>query len=221
MTRTGRRPGGGSSREEILAAARARFAADGYEAVSVRAVAREAGVDPALIHRFYGGKSELFAAAMQLPPAQLAAWNAAAADGIEGVGRRLALLFEHEWRDPATSGPRLAMLQAAVTRPEIATMLREFLASELLGPVARRLDGPDAQLRVMLVGSQLIGMAVARHVLRVEPLASLAEETVATLVGDLVQRTLTGPLPAVPGETAGAARDSTEASAPWEAVSPG
>ncbi len=203
--RTGRRPGGGSSRAAILNAARARFAAEGYDAVSVRAVARDAGVDPALVHRFFGGKTELFAAAMQVPPEAWHGWAGVLDDGVDHAGERLARLVEREWADPAVRSPLVGLLRGAVTNPDAAAMVREFVGGELLGPVARALGTPDAGLRTALAGSQLIGAALARHVLHLEPLASADQETVVTLVGAAVQRMLTGDLQRS-GEPLGAPR---------------
>jgi len=125
--RTGRRPGSGSSRAEILDAARARFAADGYDAVSVRAVAREAGVDPALVHRFFGTKVELFAAAMQVPLEAHREWHAVLDDGVDHAGERLARLVEREWADPEVRSPLVGLLRGAVTNSEAAGMVREFV----------------------------------------------------------------------------------------------
>src|SRR5919206_3634104 len=91
--RTGRRPGPNTTRAAILDAARAAFAARGYDAVSVRAIAREAGVDPALVHRFYGSKERLFVAAMDLPVAPSDIVRGLLAEGVEDVGERLVRRF--------------------------------------------------------------------------------------------------------------------------------
>lgn len=192
----GRRAGASTSREDILDAARARFARHGYEGTTVRQVAAEAGVDGALVHYFFGTKADLFAAAMALPvnPADVLA--GVLAEGVDGLGRRLATAFLSVWDDPRAGAPLVALVRSAMSREETTTMLREFAAHEVLGRIAGALDDPHAELRATLVGSQLLGVAMARYVLRIEPLASAEREALARALGPTLQRYLTGSLSA-------------------------
>ena len=190
--RTGRRPGGGDSRGDILAAARASFADRGYDATSLRSVARAAGVDPALVHRFFGGKPGLFAAAMDLPADPGTLVRGLLADGVDDLGERIVRTFLGVWDSPPAQERLVALLRAGVAGAEAAEVLRGFVTEAVLGPVAEATGRPDGRLRASLVGSQLVGLAVARYLLRLEPLASAPADDVATAVGPTLQRYLTG-----------------------------
>ena len=201
MARTGRRPGVSGTREAILDAARRVFAEQGYQQATIRDVARLAGVDPALVHHYFGRKQELFVAAVQLPVNPVEQLMAVLAQDPDQAGERMVELFLSIWDHAAGQNPLLALIRSAVTDEQAAAMLREFITEEVLGPIARRLGSPDARLRATLVGSQLIGLAVARYIIRVEPLASTPSAEVAALVGPTLQRYLTGDITATPART--------------------
>jgi AcrR family transcriptional regulator len=192
--RTGRRPGPTRTRGAILDAARSAFAARGYDAVSVRAVAREAGVDPALVHRFFGSKEQLFVAALELPVAPGALVAALLAGGVEGVGERLARTLLTLWDSPGGFAPFLALVRGAVDNEAAATMLREFLTREVLGRIAAVAAPDRPELRASLAGSQVVGLAMARYIVRVPPLAGADREEIVAAVGPTIQRYLTGEL---------------------------
>jgi AcrR family transcriptional regulator len=187
----GRRPGASDSREKILAAARARFAAHGYDRTRIRDVAHDAGVDAALVHYFFGSKDALFGAVMELPVRPAAVIGPVLAEGVEGLGERLLRQVLAIWDDPGNRAALLAMLQGATARPEAAKALREFLMREIIGRVAAVAGDP---LRANLVGSQVVGLIAARYVVQVQPLAGLESEEVVRLVGPTLQRYLDGPL---------------------------
>jgi AcrR family transcriptional regulator len=190
-TRRGRRVAGGDTRAEILTAARALFAESGYTATTLRAVAMDAHVDPALILHHFGSKEALFRSAMHvsIDPAAIAALIG---DGDRAaLGERLCRYFLGLWEDGATREPLLAMLRSALTHDGAADSLRGFLTEALVGRVAMVLDVPDAALRATLVGSQLIGLAIVRYLLRIEPLASADAATVVHWVAPTLQRYLT------------------------------
>jgi AcrR family transcriptional regulator len=201
MARTGRRPGASGTREAILDAARRAFAEQGYQRATIRGVAELAGVDAALVHHYFGTKQELFVAAVRLPVNPVEQLVAVLAAEPDQVGRRLVEMFLSIWDHAADRNPLLALIRSAVTDEQAAAMLREFITEEVLGPIARRVGSPDARLRATLAGSQLIGLAVARYIIRVEPLASTPSAEVAAAVGPTVQRYLTGDvtLPAAAG----------------------
>jgi AcrR family transcriptional regulator len=194
MGRTGRRPGRTVTRQAILTAARSAFAARGYDAVSLRQIAAEADVDPALVHHYFGGKDQLFIAALDVPvnPAELV--PKVLAGDPDQMGARVVRAFLHVWDSPA-GGPAAALVRSAVSHPWSARMLREFLTSQVLRRVLHTLKLPDAELRGSLVASQIMGLAMTRYIIRVEPIASLPAERVVALVGPTVQRYLTGDLP--------------------------
>jgi AcrR family transcriptional regulator len=199
MARTGRRPGVSGTREAILDAARRAFAEQGYQRATVRDVAKLAGVDPALVHHYFGTKQDLFVAAVRLPVNPVDQLTAVLAAEPDQVGQRLVETFLSIWDHAAGQSPLLALIRSAVADKDAAAMLREFITEEVLGPIARRLGSPDAQLRATLVGSQLIGLAMARYIIRVEPLASAPSAQVAAVVGPTVQRYLTGEVAAPAG----------------------
>jgi AcrR family transcriptional regulator len=192
--RTGRRPGPTRTRGAILDAARAAFAERGYDAVSIRSVARDAGVDPALVHRFFGSKEQLFVAAMELPVAPSALVAGVLAEGVHGVGVRLVGALLALWDTPGAFAPFAGLVRGAVTSEAAATMLREFLTREVLGRIAAAAAPDRPELRAALAGSQVVGLAMARYIVRVPPLADADPADVAAAVGPTIQRYLTGPL---------------------------
>jgi AcrR family transcriptional regulator len=172
QSRRGRRAGTPDTRGAILDAARRRFAEGGYARTTIRAIAGEAGVDPALVVHFFGSKEALFRAVIEWPFDPEVLLERLAAPGPESIGRRLARGFLEFW-DSADIGPRLqAVLRGAVTHEAAADLIRQFLTEVLYERVVP-LIGPDqARLRVDLALGQLLGVAVLRHILRVEPIAS-------------------------------------------------
>jgi AcrR family transcriptional regulator len=193
--RSGRRPGDTGTRDAILAAAKESFAASGYDATTIRGVGRAAGVDPALVHHFFGTKQDLFVAAMELPvdPAKIV--PALLAEGIDGLGERLVRMFLLIWDGIPGQSPMLALLRSATSNEQAAAMLREFLSHAMLGPVARAAGRDRPELRASLVGSQAMGLAFARYVVRLEPLATADADTIVSAIGPTIQRYLTGELP--------------------------
>ncbi len=191
----GRRAGPTRTRMEILDAARAAFAARGYDAVSLRAIAREAGVDPALVHHFFESKTQLFATAMELPldPER---FLVALLDGErESLGVRLVLAVVELWDRPDGFQGLLALIRGAVSHADAARLLREFVTREILGPLAAA-AAPDApNTRAALAGAQIVGLAMARKIVCIEPIATAEPAWLAATIGPTVQRYLLAPLP--------------------------
>lgn len=192
MNRPGRPRGESGARDAILAAARALFAEAGYERASIRAIARRAGVDPALVHHYFGTKDELLGAAVHLPVDPTPIF-ARAFERPEAVGETLIRSILSLWDTQDVRDRMLALLRAAVTHPGAAGILRNVLTRDVLTPATERIGLPDAELRVELVGTHLVGFAMARYVLGVEPLASASADQVARAVGPTLQRYLTDP----------------------------
>lgn len=190
--RRGRRAGGGDTRGAILDAARTLFARNGYTATTLRAVARDAGVDPALTLHHFGSKDALFRSAMEFPvdPAVIA--SVIESGERDRVGERLCRYFLELWEDETTRASLLTILRSALTHDAAAEMMRGFISEALVGRVAAVLEVPDPELRATLVGSQLVGLAIARYLLRIEPLASADTATVTSWVAPTIQRYLTG-----------------------------
>lgn len=190
----GRRAGTAQTREQILAAAREQFAALGYERATVRSVARAAGVDPALVHHYFGTKREVFVAATDFPidPAQVL--PVVLAGDPDQIALRLLRTLFSVWEEPVTRQRALALLRSAFATEAGAELLEGFFSREIVDRVATVLGRPDARLRATLVASQLIGMIAVRYLLRVEPLASEPIERLITCYAPTVQRYLTGEL---------------------------
>jgi AcrR family transcriptional regulator len=193
--RTGRRPGNPDTREAILAAARSAFAERGFDAASIRGIATAAGVDPALVHHYFGTKEDLFRATIDIPidPAQLL--PAVLGAGPDGAGERLVRTFLGVWDSPAGAAA-VALLRSAVSNEWTARLMREFLVTQVLRRVLDHLDLDPAELplRGSLVATQIIGLAMMRYVIRLEPVASADPETLVAAIGPTVQRYLTGDL---------------------------
>jgi AcrR family transcriptional regulator len=173
----GRPRGTTTARADILAAARRRFLDDGYDRVTLRAVAGEAGVDVALISYYFGSKKGLFGAAMALEvnPAELLAREL---DGpLNSLPERLVRTVVRAWDDPE-SGPSLrSFLEAVVRDPQMARGFRELMEHEMLPRISERIGGgADATRRAAVMASQIAGMILARYVLRLEPIASMAPD---------------------------------------------
>lgn len=192
--RTGRRPGLSTTRVEILAAARASFAEFGYDGTSVRGIAARAGVDSALVHRFFGSKDDLLVAALTVAMSPGERLPEVMAGERSALGERLVRYFLSVWEEPPRREVLIGMLRSAATNEHAAALLREFISREVLARVAAPLGHEDADLRATLVGSQLVGLAMVRYVVRIEPLASASTDTVAAALAPTLQRYLTAEL---------------------------
>jgi AcrR family transcriptional regulator len=189
--RTGRRPGRTSTRADIVEAAARLFAERGYEGASMRAIAAEAGVDAALVVHFFGNKPSLLAEAVRWPFDPEVEMPALLVDGRGQVGRHLVELFVRTWDDQGSRNPILTLLRAATTEPQAADLMRDFLRLQLFGPLMDRLGVERPKLRAELVVSQLVGLGMARYVLRLEPLASAEPAQLVAWIAPTVQRYLT------------------------------
>ncbi|MFD9225700.1 TetR family transcriptional regulator [Streptomyces sp. NPDC060064] len=182
---------GPGARERILEAARTEFAERGYDKTTVRGIAKAAGVDPALVHHYFGTKDEVFAAAIEVSFEPALVIPAILGQGTDGIGERLARYFIGVWENPATRGPLLAIVRSALTHEAAAKVLRGFVLRRLLERLAGDLDVPDPKFRAELAASHMIGIAILRYVIKVEPLASADPEEIVAMVAPTLQRYLT------------------------------
>lgn len=192
MPRTGRRPGPSSTRAEITAAAARRFAAAGYDATSLRQVAADASVDPALVRRFFGDKEQLFTAVASalIDPERAVA---AVADGPpEAAGERLLRYFLSLLGDVSRPGPLLGVIRSAVTSEHAAALLRRLLAEQVLREIAVSFPSGRPELGAALAASQLVGLAVARYAVRLPPLTAADTEELVSAIAPVLQYYLTG-----------------------------
>lgn len=193
--RTGRRPGGGDTREQIAVAARMLFAELGYERASFRRIAAAVGVDPALVVHFYGSKEDLFRDVMALPPEATDAIVGMAAGPRETIGRRLAEMVVGFMENPATRPILLGRIRCAATHPDAAALVRETVTRDLTR-VASAVTDDQPETRAVLLGAHIVGIALARYVVLVEPLASLPAADVIELIAPTFQHYLVEPLSA-------------------------
>ncbi len=197
IKRSGRRRGSPDTRESILDAARQLFADKGFDATTVRAIAAEAKVDPAMIHHFFGTKEELFRATLLFPIDPALEIPHIVAGGRDEVGQRLVAIFVRIWDSP-TGAVGASLIRSAMSNDWTLRLMREFLITQIMRRVAIEidLDPAEAPLRVSLVASQLSGLAMMRYIIKLEPLASLPAERVVALIGPNVQNYVTGSLAA-------------------------
>ena len=198
MKRSGRRPGNQDTKLSILEAARRSFAEKGYDNASIRGIAADAGVDPALVHHYFGTKEKLFLAVMNAPinPGELI--PQALAGPPEQAGERLIRLALTVW-DAPTGAAALAVFRSALSNEWTARLLREFVVTQILRRAVSELllDPAEAPLRSSLVATQMAGIMVARYVLKIQPLSDVDPETIVAAVGPNIQRFLTDPMPEV------------------------
>ena len=192
MARTGRRPGPTSTRASILAAAAECFTAHGFDATSMRGVAAVAGVDSALVRRFFGSKEQMFtevATALNVPERALAA---VAAGAPEAAGERLVTYFLSLLGDVSKPGPFFGLIRSAVASEHAAGLLRRLLAERVLGELAASFRSDSAELGAALAASQLVGLAVARYAIRLDALTTASTEDLIPWVAPVIQSYLTG-----------------------------
>ncbi|MEV8350180.1 TetR family transcriptional regulator [Streptomyces niveus] len=182
---------GPGARERILKAARTEFAERGYDKTSVRGIAKVAGVDPALVHHYFGTKEKVFGAAIEVSFEPALVIPTLLTGGTDGIGERLARYFIGVWENPVSRAPLLAIVRSALTNDAAAAMLRKFVLRRLLERIAVELDVPDPTLRAELAASHMIGIALLRYVIKAEPLASVETEEIVRLVAPTLQRYLT------------------------------
>lgn len=192
----GRRRSGTDSRAEIVAAASREFIDHGYDAASVRGIARRAGVDAALVHHYFADKAELFTEAVQAPirPDRIVAQI------LQGprdqVGDSLVRMLMSALEEPKARDRAIGLVRTALGHDFAATMLRQFLFREVFHRIAQGLGVPDGELRATLAATQVVGLMVVRYGVRAEPLASASIDEVAKRVGPVIQWHLMG----YPGE---------------------
>jgi AcrR family transcriptional regulator len=190
----GRRPGKSGTREAIAAAAQRQFAERGYDRATIRAIAAEADVDPALVSHYFGTKQELFAAVTDLP------WGLDEAmpwiiDGPRSkVGARFAQFFVGVLEDAESRRIVTSMVRAAASEPQAATLVRDLVAERVLKPIADALESDQPDLRAGLVNSQMVGVVMHRYIVGLEPIASLPPDELARALAPNLQRYLVGKL---------------------------
>ena len=191
----GRRPGAPDTRAEVLAAARTSFAEKGFRGTTIRGVAAAAGVDPALVHHYFGTKDDLFVAALEIPVDPREVLAPAVAAGPDGAGERLLRIFLSVWDDPEMQPGLVALGRSLVADDTSGGLVRDGFIPVVVGPVLTELVPDRPEVRIPLIASQVFGLIVTRYVLALPQLAQMPAEDVVARVGPTIQQYLTGDLP--------------------------
>jgi AcrR family transcriptional regulator len=187
----GRRAGANRSRSAILKAARASFAAHGYDGATFRDVARRAGVHFSLVSHFYGTKAQLFEASLELPvdPAEL---QTVLRGPLKSLGRRIATFyFKRVFHRRAQTVHSL--LRSCVSNAEAAAILRRLIETSVVAMIERAFPGPETALRAELVACHMMGLFLGRYILGVSPIAHTSDDRLIELVAPVLQRYLVRP----------------------------
>lgn len=193
--RPGRPPGTSDTRERILASARELFARNGIDKTSIRAIAAAAEVDPALVHHYFGTKTQLFAAAIHIPIDPMQVIEPLRQVPVDEIGRILPSLLLPLWDSEMGKG-FIATLRSILAGND-TSLVRSFLQEVIAKEVGSRVDDPPGSgpIRVQFVASQLVGVVMARYILELEPFRSLPVDQIAETIAPNLQRYLTGQLP--------------------------
>ena len=192
-TSRGRRPGAPDTRAEVLDAAKVLFAERGFSRTTIRAVASDAGVDPSLVHHYFGTKDDLFRAALALPIDPRELLGPIVAAGPDGAGERLVRTLLSVWDDPQEQ-PALLAVARSVIGDDGGRLVKEGFIPVVIGPVLAALAVDRPEVRIPLVVSQLVGLIVTRYVLALTGMVEMPAEDVVVRLGPTIQRYLTGDL---------------------------
>lgn len=193
--RPGRPPGTSDTRERILDSARNLFARNGIDKSSIRAIAKDAGVDPALVHHYFGTKTQLFAAAIHIPIDPMQVIGPLREVPVEQLGHTLPSILLALWDSEMGKG-FIAELRSLLAGNDV-TLIRSFLQEVITQEVGTRVDNPPGSgpIRIQFVASQLVGVVMARYILELDPFKSLPVDQIAETIAPNLQRYLTGDLP--------------------------
>lgn len=190
----GRRPGAPDTRAAILTAARQLFGSGGFARTTMRGIAAAAGVDPALVHHYFGSKDELFLAALELPVDPRAVLAPALQGGVDGAAERFLRVFLSVWDDPAMRLPLLGVVRHLL-EPSGPELMRKGFVPVVLEPVGQALGLDRLEHRMALVASQVLGLIITRYVLELEPVASMSADDVVATYAPTLQRYFSDDLP--------------------------
>lgn len=179
---------------QIEQAARASFAQNGWAGTSLRGIAREVGVDPALVHYYFSSKEELLDAVTTPPQEWIASIRATSSRPLRQRGEAIVRNVLWLWSQPEIRETLTSILLTAAHERRTQEKLRALVARGVLPAVASRLEDEERLVRASLIASQVIGLAMIRYVWRIEPLASLPDDELVAALGPTIQRYLSGRL---------------------------
>lgn len=196
MESSGRRGprGDGNLKEAILSAAANRFRLDGYQKASVRAIAADAGVSPKLIYYYFGTKNELFSQTigslfhasrvsqiLEKPPQ----------GGATAYVKRIIDVLD----DPYEGAAFVSVIRSLGTHEESRDVLMNVIFTQIIPHIAPHLPGPDPMLRTTLAGTQMLGLVMARYIVKVPHIVDMSAEDLAPIIGAALENYLYQPLP--------------------------
>ncbi|MDQ3616153.1 MAG: TetR family transcriptional regulator [Actinomycetota bacterium] len=190
----GRRPGGPDTRGQILDAARESFAEQGFARTTIRGIATQAGVDPALVHHYFGTKDDLFIAALEIRVDPREIVPSVFEHGVDGAAERLLRTFLSIWDDPEVRLPMVALVRTSMAHEPANSLLHDGMLRLIFTPL-RQVLPHDAERRAQLVATQMVGLVICRYVLCLEPLASMSADEVTGWVAPNIQRYFDGVMP--------------------------
>jgi AcrR family transcriptional regulator len=186
QSRVGRRSGDTNTRQALLDAASRMFAEHGYEGASLRAIARDAGVDPGMVRHFFGNKNALFLATLVAgTEIQDALTNALVGD-VESIGQRAVDAVLTLWEEEPTATTLRALFRSAASSSDGVPGFAEIMAPRVFGTLGVEPD-PRVMTLAALAGSQMLGVAIGRYVLKIGPLAAMSREELVAQVGPSIQ----------------------------------
>ncbi|MBA0046257.1 TetR family transcriptional regulator [Mycobacterium sp. NPDC050853] len=189
--RRGRRRGEAVSREHVLDIAKRSFAERGYEKTTMRGIARDAGIDPSMVVYLFGSKDELFRQSIRLmiDPNELVL---AIRNGEGTIGERFVNAYLSMWEQAGTVDTMLAILQSATTNDDAHHAFREFMQNYVLAALSEELGGgPEVRTRFALAATSMVGTALLRYALKIDPLVALTREQMVAVLAPTVDRYLT------------------------------
>jgi AcrR family transcriptional regulator len=178
----------------IVAAARDEFAERGWAGTTIRAVARTADVDPALIYHYFGSKEGLLDAATNPPQKWLESVAKVWTTPIEQLGAALITLLLASWADDEIGPTLRAILQTAAHEPSTREKLRRVVEGSLMGVSGLGSDERDRLVRSGLISSQMMGFALMRYVWKIEPVASMSDDEAIGAITPNLQHYVNGDL---------------------------
>ncbi|WP_396929303.1 TetR family transcriptional regulator [Mycolicibacterium sp.] len=194
VTAPGPRDEKGVLAARILDAARGEFAQNGSAGTTIRAVARAADVDPALVYHYFGSKEGLLDAATNPPQRWLESVAATWATAVPDLGAALIRLMLGAWADDEIGPVLRSVLQTAAHEQSTREKLRRVVEGQLMGVSGLGVDDRDRQVRSGLVSSQIMGLAMMRYIWQIEPIASMSDDELVAAVAPNLQRYIGGDL---------------------------
>lgn len=195
-----------AARQAIIDAAREQFSTKGFDGASLRAIAEQAGVTPALVHHYFESKQALFGVAMTMNFDADTLIDEWIAGGREELGERMTRTMLELFADPHTAAPLMSLSFAALTSEQAALMGREFYDSAMFARLLPVMDGADKALRIKIVVGYLLGVGIMRYVTRSTVISEVSNEELLALVVPTIQGYIDGTQPS--GQSGDAATPS-------------